>query len=75
MAEIIITIPDEKIDLIVSAVEYHLLRRGELSGEVTPAIASAWIKEQLIKNIKGLVKVYQQEVHEDNFVFDDPMGS
>lgn len=72
MAEIRITLPDDKIDLLVNAANYHSRAAGG-QVDMTAVEAREWLKNVLIENIRGMVKVYQQEMYDQNFVLEDPL--
>ena len=77
MAEIRITIPDDKISSVVEAVQYYIDREAsEEEAEpitVTPIIASKWIKQKLINELKRLVKNHQEQKYREAFLFDNPL--
>ena len=76
MPTLTIDIPKEKVQLIVDAVNAHLLRQNVSDSyiELTPAEVEVWVKDWIIKSITRFVKHYQRDQHESSFVFDDPMA-
>ena len=73
MAEITITIPDDKIGLLADAVRYYM--ENEAGGEVefNLSIASNWMKQRLIAEVKRLVRNYQEQLYRERFDFIDPI--
>ena len=73
MAEITITIPDDKIGLLADAVRYYM--ENEAGGEVefSLPIASNWMKQRLIAEVKRLVRNYQEQLYRERFDFIDPI--
>ena len=71
MAQIVIEVPDEKVDLIVDAVIWYL--RDTEVPITTTAEAVNWIKGRLKHNIKKIVMQYQFSKYEKEFVFNDPL--
>jgi hypothetical protein len=76
MVDIIITIPDNKVQLVLNAVTFYIEneRGKEEPAEVTGKIALAWMEAKLILEVKRLVKNYQEQVYRKEFTFDDPIG-
>jgi len=74
MAEITITIPDNKVPLILSAVTFYMQNEaGDDELAVTGAEALSWTKDKLILEIKRLVRNYQEQNYRESFAFDDPL--
>jgi hypothetical protein len=75
MAEITITIPDDKVSLVVDAVTFYIQNEsGDEEAEATGQIALAWIEAKLISEVKRLVKNYQEQAYREEFTFSDPLG-
>jgi len=73
MAEIRITIPDDKAPLLLDAVTFYMQNEaGDDELAVTVAMALAWTKDKLISELRRLVMNYQEHDHRESFVFDDP---
>ena len=74
MAEIRITIPDDKAPLLLDAVTFYIRNEAGDDGlEVTGAMAISWIKDKLIVEIKRLVRNYQEHDYREKFSFDSPL--
>ena len=74
MAEIRITIPDDKTQLLLDAVTFYMRNEaGDNEFEVTGAMALAWTKGKLISELKRLVRNYQEHDYRDKFTFDSPL--
>ena len=78
MAEIRIAIPDDKVQLVLDAVTFYIqnessVEEGEEPVEVTPAIALAWMKKQLVFEVRRLVRNYQEQTYREEFEFLDPL--
>ena len=72
MAEITITIPDDKTQLLLDAVTLYMRNEsGDDELDVTGAMALAWMKQKLISEVKRLVKNYQEQLYREEFIFDD----
>ena len=72
MAEIRITIPDNKAKLVLDAVTFYIKNEGS-EKEVTKQIALAWLKKQLIAEAKRIVRNYQEQKYREEFNFLDPL--
>jgi hypothetical protein len=72
MAEIRITIPADKMQLVLDAVTFYIQNEGS-EEEVTGQIALSWIKKQLMGEIKRLVRNYQEQMYREEFKFNDPL--
>ena len=76
MAEIRITIPDDKVQLVLDAVTFYIENESVLKDEpvvVTKVMALSWIKGKLIFEIKRLVRNYQEQKYREEFAFTDPL--
>lgn len=73
MAEIRITIPDDKTQLVLDAVTFYINYDAEEPVEVTGAIALDWMKKKLVLEIKRLVRNYQEQTYREKFKFDSPL--
>ena len=74
MAEITITIPGSKAQLLFDAVTFYMRNEaGDDELEVTGAMALAWTKDKLIVEIKRLVRDYQEHDYREKFTFDSPL--
>ena len=74
MAEITITIPDDKISLLADAVRFYM--ENEAGGEeieFSLAIAANWTKQKMIAELKRLVRNYQEQEYREEFEFLDPL--
>ena len=58
MAKLTLTIPDDKVDLIVSAVNHHL----DLEEDLTPQEVLDWLKGNIRKTALALVRNYREYV-------------
>jgi len=66
MADITITIPNDKIPMLIEAIKFHT---GE--SEMTPQQASDWVKLRFKSELRLLVRKYQEHKYNQNFLFDD----
>ena len=73
MAEIRITIPDNKTQLLLDAVTFYIRNEAGEDIEVTGAMALNWTEGKLIQELKRLVRNYQEQKHRDEFEFDSPL--
>ena len=73
MAEIRIRIPDDKIPLVIDAVTYYVNQNSDEPIIVSPAEASQWVKEKLVRELKRLVRNYQEQNYRTQFEFTDPL--
>lgn len=58
MAQLTLSIPDDKVDLVVSAVNHHLGPEEDL----TPQEVLGWLKINIKKTVVALVRNYQEHV-------------
>ena len=73
MAEIRITIPDNKAQLLLDAVTFYMCNEAGEDIEVTGAMALKWLKGKLVLEVKRLVRNYQEQKYREEFLFNDPL--
>lgn len=67
MAQIIIEIPDNKLQLVVDAVN------SVVNPDLTPAQVQVYVKERLSNELRGFLRTHQEAMWMSTFIYYDPV--
>jgi len=69
VAEIIVTVPDDKVILVKDMVLSRMSNPDLTNAEVV-----GWVEAYLAQTLRRLVRDYQKSKFDETFIFDDPVS-